>query len=355
MSRPTGRVLALLEILQAGGTRTVADLADRLGVDERTVRRYVDHLDELGIPVTSVRGRYGGYRLARGYRMPPLMLSDDESLAVVLGLLAGRHAGLLTTPPAATESAIAKIRRVLPDTVRQRLDALIETVGFTVDERPGVSTGTGVLLTLAGAVRDRVPVRIGYRDRSGTGSERTLSPYGVVSHAGRWYVTGQDSASGELRSFRVDRIIRADLLPGSFRPAPAGFDPTAAVLSALARTPWTHQVRIRIRATTTEARRVFPASVASIEDVTDQNSPDQNSPDQNSPDQDSPEDHDATAGWLLLRLQVEDLGWIPGLLAVLDRPFVIEEPDDLREGVRRLADRLVHSADKTGRRPGGTG
>ena len=340
MSRPTGRVLALLEILQAGGTRTVADLADRLGVDERTVRRYVDHLDELGIPVTSVRGRYGGYRLARGYRMPPLMLSDDESLAVVLGLLAGRRAGLLTTPPAATESAIAKIRRVLPDTVRRRLDALVETIGFTQAERPGFPTGTDILLLLAGAARDRVPVRISYTDRSGTDSERTLAPYGVVSHAGRWYVTGTDSASGELRGFRVDRISRADPLPGSFPPAPAGFDPAAAVLSGLARTPWTHQVRIRIRARADEIRRVFPASVATIED---------------SPDQDSPDEPNDAPRWLRVRLQAEDLGWIPGLLGVLDRPFVIEEPDELRDQVRRLAGRLVRSADQAGQRPDGTG
>ena len=98
MTRPTARVLALLEILQSGGTRTVGDLAARLGVDERTVRRYVVHLADLGIPVQSVRGRYGGYRLAPGYRMPPLMLTDDEALAVLLGLVAGRRTGLVTTP-----------------------------------------------------------------------------------------------------------------------------------------------------------------------------------------------------------------------------------------------------------------
>src|SRR4051812_14127023 len=96
MSRPTARVLTLLELLQSGGTRTVGELADRLDVDERTVRRYVDHLIDLDVPVESVRGRYGGYRLAAGYRMPPLMLSDDEALAVMLGLVLGRRAGLPT-------------------------------------------------------------------------------------------------------------------------------------------------------------------------------------------------------------------------------------------------------------------
>src|ERR1700712_956754 len=103
MARPTARVLTLLELLQSGGVRTVAELADRLQVDERTVRRYVDHLVDLDVPVESVRSRYGGYKLAPGYRMPPLMLTDDEALAVLLGLIAGRRAGLLTTTGTANE------------------------------------------------------------------------------------------------------------------------------------------------------------------------------------------------------------------------------------------------------------
>src|SRR5690242_12798822 len=97
MTHPTARVLALLEIFQEGGTHTAVELAERLGVDERTVRRYAEHLRELDVPVESVRGRYGGYRLAPGFRMPPLMLTDEEALAVLLGLLAGRRAGAVPT------------------------------------------------------------------------------------------------------------------------------------------------------------------------------------------------------------------------------------------------------------------
>src|SRR5262245_19384687 len=119
MTRPAARVLALLEILQNGGTRTAAELAERLGVDERTVRRYVEHLVDLDIPVDAVRGRYGGYRLAPGFRMPPLMLTDSEAVAVLLGLV--------TTSGAAAGSAAAKIRRVLPRPSVARLDALLET------------------------------------------------------------------------------------------------------------------------------------------------------------------------------------------------------------------------------------
>src|SRR5262245_41499464 len=112
VTRPTARVLALLEILQSGGGFTIADLAGRLGVAERTTRRYAVHLADLGIPVEARRGRYGGYRLAPGYKLPPLMLTDDEAVAVALGLAAGRRAGLVTAGGAATDSAAAKIRRV---------------------------------------------------------------------------------------------------------------------------------------------------------------------------------------------------------------------------------------------------
>src|SRR5277367_4440376 len=131
MARPTAHVLMLLELLQSGGTRTAAELADRLAVDERTVRRYVDHLIDLDIPVESVRGRYGGYRLSSGYRMPPLMLSDEEALAVLLGLIAGRRTGLLTTTGTASETAAAKIRRVLPERLARRLDAVLDSLAFT--------------------------------------------------------------------------------------------------------------------------------------------------------------------------------------------------------------------------------
>src|SRR3954453_15438508 len=135
MPRPTARILTLLELLQSGGTRTVAELADRLGVEGRTGRRYVDQLMNLDVPVATGRGRYGGYRLAAGYRLPPLMLSDDEALAVLLGLVAGRRAGLAPPRGTGSETAAAKIRRVLPSRLADRLDAVLESLAFTA--QPG--------------------------------------------------------------------------------------------------------------------------------------------------------------------------------------------------------------------------
>src|ERR1700721_2004041 len=190
MARPTARVMALLELLQSGGVRTVAELAGRLGVDERTVRRYVDHLIDLDVPVRSVRGRYGGYRLAPGDRVPPLMLTHEEALAVLLGLVAGRRAGLVTTSAAAMESATAKVRRVLPEKLGRRLDALLATAEVNAPARAVTSAATSpetdVLLTLAEAARRRQPVAISYTGWDGHRSQRTLHPYGIVVHSGRW-------------------------------------------------------------------------------------------------------------------------------------------------------------------------
>ncbi|WP_039942560.1 helix-turn-helix transcriptional regulator, partial [Streptomyces himastatinicus] len=248
MPRPIARVLTLLELLQSGGLRTVAELADRLGVDERTVRRYADHLVDLDVPVESVRGRYGGYRLAPGYRMPPLMLTDDEALAVLLGLAAGRRSGLMTATGTAGETAAAKIRRVLPERPRRRLDAVLDSLTFTAPPGASAAPQAPVLLAIADAVRHHRPVRIRYTAADGRPSERTLHPYGLVAHAGKWYVTGADAAIGEDRTFRLDRIADARTLPGSFEP-PAGPDPARRVLEGLATAPYRHRVTLRIQGT----------------------------------------------------------------------------------------------------------
>ncbi|MEX2983968.1 helix-turn-helix transcriptional regulator [Streptomyces sp. C36] len=327
MPRPTGRVLTLLELLQSGGTRTVAELADRLGVEGRTVRRYVGQLIDLDVPVESVRGRYGGYRLAPGYRLPPLMLSDDEALAVLLGLVAGRRAGLTTAERTASETASAKIRRVLPKRVARRLETLLEALAFTDQPDDFDTPDAGVLLTIADAVRHRRPVSIRYTGRDGRRSERTLHAYGIVAHAGRWYVTGKDARIGEDRTFRLDRIADARALPGSFE-APAGPGPAQRVLSGFATAEYRHEVALRIHGTVEQIRAHLPASVASLEEH----------------EPVAGGDRSAAERWLRVELRVERLDWLPAVLASLDRPFVIERPAELRDLVTGLADRLASYA-----------
>lgn len=328
MTRPTARVLALLEILQAGGGFTVPDLARRLGVDERTVRRYAVHLADLGIPVEVRRGRYGGYRLAPGFKLPPLMLTDDEAVAVVLGLIAGRRAGLVTATEsaaaesaaagfAASESAVAKVRRVLPAALAQRIDALLSTVDFTAPVRRAAPPGAEVLLTLADAAQRRRTVTIGYTNWRGRSSERGLDPYGLVFHVGRWYVTGHDHASDSVRTFRLDRIGSARLTEGlnegSFE-LPAGFDPTGQVVTSLAAVPYAHEVSVVLRTDLAEARRRIPPSVGTLTEV---------------------------PGGVRFDTRVERLDGAAQMLAGLGWSFTIDRPDELKTEVRALAARLL--------------
>jgi predicted DNA-binding transcriptional regulator YafY len=347
MTRPTARVLALLEVLQSGGTRTVSDLAARLEVDERTVRRYVEHLKDLDVPVRSVRGRYGGYRLAQGFRMPPLMLTDEEALAVLLGLIAGRRSGLVAASAEATDSAAAKLRRVLPEALGRRLDALLQTADFTAPQRPVVPPEARVLLLLAEAARHRQPVAITYTDRDGRSSERIVLPYGIVAHSGRWYVTGADSRSGEIRSFRLDRISAPAVRPGTFE-VPDDFDPATQVVSGIAQAPWTHSVSLRIKDTVPHIRTRLPAGIATVHEVPSAPVPEPGEPELASarpslPTEPETADHDPP--WVRVQLRAERLDWIPSVLASLDRPFVIENPPALRDLVHALARRLNDYAD----------
>ncbi|MFE5537567.1 helix-turn-helix transcriptional regulator [Streptomyces sp. NPDC056492] len=326
MSRPISRVLMLLELLQSGGLRTVGELAARLEVDERTVRRYADHLLDLDVPVESVRGRHGGYRIASGHRMPPLMLSDDEALAVLLGLLAGRRAGLTTATGSASETAAAKIRRVLPERLGRRLDAVLGSLAFTAPPGTSAAPESAVLLSIADAVRHHRPVSIRYTSADGRAGERTVHPYGLVAHAGRWYVTGGDPAVGEDRTFRLDRISDVRALPGTFDP-PAGTDPAERVLSAIASAPHRYEVTARVRGTAEYVRARLPAGIAIVEEL----------PSEGGLGSD-------TEPWSRVDMRVERLDWLPAVLASLDRPFVIERPGELRALVARFAARLAESA-----------
>ncbi|MGN9812980.1 helix-turn-helix transcriptional regulator [Micromonospora sp. BQ11] len=313
MSHPAGRVLGLLELLQGHHRLTGGELAGRLGVDERTVRRYAATLLDLGIPVTADRGRYGGYRLLPGYKLPPLMLTDDEAVAVLLGLVAAERLGLGTEQPAAATAA-AKIRRVLPAALADRLAAVREHLAFTLRRvEPDARPATGTLLVLATAAREQRRVRMAYRSRSGTTSERELDPYGLVFHAGRWYVSGHDHRSGEVRTFRLDRIGAVTAGEGTFT-TPDGFDPVAQVSRSLAAVPWAHEVEVLLETDLATARRRLPPSVAELT---------------------------ATAEGVLLRARVERLEGMAALLAGLGWPFTVVAPDALRDEVAAHAARLA--------------
>ncbi|WP_194893583.1 helix-turn-helix transcriptional regulator [Catenulispora pinisilvae] len=349
MNRPTGRVLTLLELLQSGGLRTSAELADRLGVDTRTVRRYVDHLLDLDIPVESVRGRYGGYRLARGYRLPPLMLGDDEALAVLLGLLAGGRSGLTAALGPAGETAAAKIRRVLPARLADRLRNVLDTVAFTAAPDQDPAPDATVLLTVSDAVAGHRPIAVAYTDRGGVRTDRTLHPYAIVNHRDRWYIRALDPAIGEERSFRLDRITGVRTLPGSFEPPVGDGDPAQGLLTGFATADYRYEVTIRVQGTAEQIRTRFPASVAILNAVEEGGADDFAEGDSGRTARSGRRDRGdrgdrrggESAPWQRLEIRAERLDWIPATLAALDLPFQIERPAELRDLVLALSERLA--------------
>jgi predicted DNA-binding transcriptional regulator YafY len=313
------RVFALLELLQANRRMTVPELAARLDVHERTIRRDLGSLSEMGIPVTVERGRHGGCRLLPGYKLPPLMLSDDEAVAVVLGLMAADRLGLAAAAPA-TAAAEAKIVRVLPSVLAGRLAALRHSLGFTMRRPPtpppghameGEPPDTGTVLTLATASQAHERLRLTYRARGLTTTSRDLDPYGLVFHSARWYAVGLDHRSGEIRSFRVDRILSAETTGTTFEPPP-DFDPVAHLTRQLATLPWQWEAEVLIEAEIQHLRRVLPATTELAE----------------------------ADGGVRLSCRVHTLAGMAQLLAGLGLPFTVIRPDELREEVAELAARL---------------
>jgi predicted DNA-binding transcriptional regulator YafY len=307
---PSARLLDLLELLQARPLITGREIADRLEIDRRTVRRYVMALQELGIPVEGQRGVGGGYRMRPGFRLPPLMLTEDDAVAVVLGLLAAGRLG------ADVEDALAKIHRVLPDALRRRVEALEATLAFTEAPPRAAPVRGDAALRLAEAIRRRRRLRAGYRTFSGEESKRELSPHGLVVHSGRWYLAAFDHGRDDLRTFRVDRMSRVTIAEDPAVAAPDGFDAVAEVSRSLARVPWNWEVEVLLDLPIDQAAERIPATLAELI-----------------------EREDGT----LLRMRVGSLDWMAGVLAGFDCPFAIRRPDELRGSVRALATRLAES------------
>jgi predicted DNA-binding transcriptional regulator YafY len=314
MASPTSRLLELLEFLQARPLTTGSEIAGRLGIDARTVRRYIGVLQGLGIPVEGQRGVGGGYRIRPGYRLPPLMLADDEAVVVVLGLLATR--GSAADGSDAVDGALAKINRVLPSTLRRQVEALEETLGFT-KTAGGAPVDAASVLALADAIRRRRRLRTAYRSFSGEESERELSPHGLVVHSGRWYLAAHDHTRNDLRTFRVDRMWRTTLTDGASEAPPEGFDAVAHVAHSLASVPWTWEVEVLLDLPVDDAARRIPATLAELVD-----------------------DPEGT----LLRMRVDSLDWMATVLAGLGCDFTIRRPDELRGSVQALAERLAAAA-----------
>src|SRR4051795_3259420 len=220
MIETSSRLLELLSLLQARRDWPGGELADRLEVSGRTIRRDVERLRQLGYPVESLSGPAGGYRLRAGSAMPPLLLDDDESIAIAVGLRTAAGASVTGIEESAVR-ALVKLEQVLPDHLRRRVAALssatvtVPVGGPTVDPRH--------LSVIAAACRDSECVRFGYRSRDGAEGRREVEPHALVNLGRRWYLAAWDRGRGDWRTFRVDRIDRPSPSGARFttRPLPA--------------------------------------------------------------------------------------------------------------------------------------
>lgn len=314
MSHPTTRVLTVLELLQSRSRMSGAELSERLDVDPRTVRRYVSTLQELGVPVESEAGRYGGYRLTPGYKLPPMMFNEDEALALILGLLAARRAGLLGEA-SAVEGALSKIDRVLPDRLRGRVQAVQGALAFTPLRGFGAASNSGALLTISEAAQESRRVWIRYRAGEDV-TDRTIDPYGVVHHRGRWYVVGWCHLREDIRMFRLDRIVALEPRFETFAKA-LDFNCVDYVLESLATAQWGWPIEVLLELPLDDARRRVAPDMGTLEQTRD---------------------------GVLLRSWSDALDYFARYLVQLDCPFRVLHPVELRDAVRALGRQLTRYA-----------
>jgi predicted DNA-binding transcriptional regulator YafY len=307
-----GRLLTLLELLQAYRRLSAREIADRLQVDVRTVRRYVAGLQDMGIPVEGERGAGGGYRLRPGFRLPPLMFTNEEALAVVLGLLAAQRLGLLQQG-SAVQGALAKLDRVLPDQLRSRVHSAQTTVALGPAQVARGRADATMILALGSAAGDGLRVRIRYRAAGGQVTDRLIDPYGVAFQSSAWYLVAWDHLRDELRTFRLDRVLECEVTKEAFR-RPPDFDVASHVQHMLATLPWPWEAEVLLEISMREARRRVSPTLGTLEQK---------------------------ASGVLLRIGADDLDWIARYLAGLDVPFTVVRPAELSTALKGLVERLL--------------
>jgi predicted DNA-binding transcriptional regulator YafY len=311
MYNPTTRALSILELLQSRGQVSGFELAQTLEIEERSVRRYIMMLRDMGIPIEGERGRHGGYSLRPGFRLPPLMFNADEITAVMMGLMLMRELG--STSRLAIESAAAKIERVLPEELRERTDALRGSLILN-DAEPGARTISGEwLAAFSLAAHDGKCLNITYVSAEGEATQRVIAPYGLVLHAKTWYVAAYCYLREDMRVFRVDRV-RAVSRSAQVFTKPDGFDARGFVLDSLARIPGTYMFEVILHAPVLTVREYIPPTMAILK---------------------SEGDH------TLMRCYSDDPHWLARNLALLELPFTVRQTDELREALRALADDLL--------------
>jgi predicted DNA-binding transcriptional regulator YafY len=316
MSETASRLLELLSLLQARRDWPGTELAERLGVSGRTIRRDVERLRALGYPVDSLTGPAGGYRLQAGTAMPPLLLDEDEAIAIAVGLRTAARASVTGIEETAIR-ALVKLEQVLPAHLRRRIAALGSA---TVSPAPGGPTVDPQQLTTIGAAcRDTECLRFAYASRDGTATRREVEPHALVNRGRRWYLVAWDRGREDWRTFRVDRLTRAAATGARFTPRtlPAK-DAAAYVEQSLAGAFSRFEARVTLHARAGDAERRLRFVGGTLTPI---------------------DDHTCE-----YRVSDDDIEWLALRLAMLGLEAEIHEPPELIAQVRELAGRLNRAA-----------
>lgn len=324
MTDTPGRLLNLLSLLQTPREWPGSELADRLGVTTRTIRRDVERLRDLGYPVEATMGAVGGYRLVAGKAMPPLLLEDDEAVAIAVGLRSSAGhtvAGLAE----ASVRALAKLEQVLPSRLRRRVTSLgAATTPLTRWQGPQIDAE--VLTVLAAAAAGGEKLRFGYRAADGTRTKRLVQPAGLVAAGRRWYFVAYDEDRADWRVFRVDRIVKPFLT--GVRPAPRALpakDAAAFVASRMGGDAPPVRARVTLHAPYRELAPRLGDAAARLERLDDDT--------------------------CLLNAEEDALEWLALRLAGLGCEFEVHDPPELADYLRELAGRAERAAAAAGQVP----
>lgn len=312
MDKPLQRVLAALELLQAHASLTSAELAERLDVERRTVRRYIVELEKFGVPIRATRGRDGHYALMPGYKLPPLMFSNDESLALSVGLRVARELGLSGMTPAVA-SAQAKLDRVMPKSVSRKVGDLNTVVTLDLARPQAEGNGSEFFAEISQCASTARRLQMTYSALDGRTTVRELDAYGLGYLYGAWYVVGYCHTRRALRSFRLDRVQAVQALPKSFG-RPDNFDVLQYLRESIAALPRKHTVAVRFDAELQAVRRAMPPSVGKLT---------------------------AQKNGIRLDAQMDDLHSFARDLAGLGLPFEILQPPALKTALKQHLQKLL--------------
>jgi predicted DNA-binding transcriptional regulator YafY len=283
-------------------------------MDVRSVRRYITILQDVGIPVEATIGRHGGYRLRPGFKLPPLMFTEEEATAIMLGLLASTwiEVGMSS---AAIEGALAKLSRVLPMRARERLDALAAHL-ILLPHHQSARPDATLLISLSEAIQQRQRIAIDYRSHLDQVSHRNVEPYGITGWKGHWYLVGYCCLRQAHRMFRLDRIQHMQQLPDRFERA-EDFDYEAYIREQYTSRSARWQVEVEFQAALYTVQQKVPASFGTLT---------------------------ATPTGVLLAGEYDNIDSIARYLIALELPFVVRQPAELRAALRRLAEQIMQIA-----------